>query len=127
MSAVVIQSVYRANNEGEGFKRRKRATPTLAKIFRGGLQKLLYLERKFKYLERQHRSSLTCLTRAHLARLRYREGKKQHMKDWNTMRLHGFFYATVQRQLYYEQKLKYLAEGMIKALPSPCHIPPFPR
>jgi len=113
-AAVVVQSVYRGFHYAESYANLKDTSDAVIPLFRGALERLKFYEKKWVYVQINGRSRLHGMIRASMRRsttdeniFNYYSERAKLFYDINTHRLQDIMYATVQRQKYYEKKLKF--------------------
>jgi len=112
--AVLIQSVYRACEYTKEYKALSEAAFAIAPHFRGVMARLDYYQDKWKYLEKKARTGLVLNVRCGLARKVYYNERQKLFRAQLMRQGQELLYATLQRQMYYEQKQVYIAHEVQK-------------
>eukprot|EP00656_Telonema_subtile_P003664 TRINITY_DN11664_c0_g1_i2.p1 TRINITY_DN11664_c0_g1~~TRINITY_DN11664_c0_g1_i2.p1 ORF type:complete len:895 (-),score=259.24 TRINITY_DN11664_c0_g1_i2:177-2861(-) len=92
----------------EGFKRKRETMKELGPRLRALAQRSNYLTTKWTTLDDQGKLKLSVYLRAHVARVEYSLKRNAHYEARMKQSVCGSMLATIQRQYFYENKMKYL-------------------
>merc|ERR1712166_93416 len=99
----------------ETFKRQRKTLKQLAPMLRALSQRSPYLSTKWTTLDDQGKMNLSAKLQAHAARVEYTLKRNEHYEARMKQSIVGSMLATVQRQYYFEAKLRFFEKESIEA------------
>lgn len=97
----------------ESFKNKRESLKLFAPRLRALAQRAPYLTTKWRTLDDQGKQKLSVQLRAHVARVEYSLKRNEHYEARMKQAICGSMLATVQRQYFYEEKMRYLEKVKI--------------